>query len=62
MGRADAVEFLIEPEAPGSALSVIHSGFENVAADRRLAARKNYAVAWPDVLADLRRLVAPVTS
>ena len=61
-GAPTRVEFLIEPEAPGSSLSVIHSGFENVAADRRLAARKNYAVAWPDVLADLRRLVAPVTN
>lgn len=59
-GAPTRVEFLIEPEASGSSLSVIHSGFENVAADRRLAARKNYAVAWPDVLADLRRLVAPV--
>jgi len=61
-GASTRVEFLIEPEAPGSSLSVMHSGFENVAADRRLAARKNYAVAWPDVLADLRRLVAPVTN
>lgn len=61
-GAPTRVEFLIEPEASGSSLNVIHSGFENVAADRRLAARKNYAIAWPDVLADLRRLVAPVTS
>lgn len=59
-GASTRVEFLIETEALGTSLSVIHSGFENVAADRRLAARKNYAVAWPDVLADLRRLVAPV--
>ena len=61
-GASTRVEFRIEPEASGSSLSVIHSGFESVAADRRLAARRNYAAAWPDVLADLRRLVAPVTS
>jgi uncharacterized protein YndB with AHSA1/START domain len=61
-GAPTRVEFLIEPEAPGSSLSVIHSGFGAIAADRQFAARRNYAAAWPDVLSDLRRLVAPVTS
>jgi uncharacterized protein YndB with AHSA1/START domain len=61
-GAPTRVEFLIEAEAPGSSLSVIHSGFEALAADRQFAARRNYAAAWPDVLSDLRRLVAPVTA
>jgi uncharacterized protein YndB with AHSA1/START domain len=61
-GAPTRVEFFIEAEAPGSSLSVIHSGFEGIAADRQFAARRNYAAAWPDVLTDLRRLVAPVTA
>ena len=61
-GAPTRVEFLIEPESAGSSVSVIHSGFDTIAEDRRLAARRNYAVAWPDVLADLRRLVAPVAA
>ena len=61
-GAPTRVEFRIEAEPVGSSLSVIHSGFDRIAADRRLAARRNYAAAWPEVLVDLRRLVAPVAA
>jgi uncharacterized protein YndB with AHSA1/START domain len=59
-GAPTRVEFTIEPESSGSALLVCHSGFERIDPARRLVARRNYAAAWPEVMGDLRRLVAPV--
>jgi uncharacterized protein YndB with AHSA1/START domain len=53
------VELRLEPDAAGAALVLSHSGFEALAPEKRLAARRNYAAAWRDVLFDLRRLVAP---
>ena len=53
------VELRLEPDATGSALLVRHSGFEALVPERRLAARRNYAAAWRDVMQDLKRLVAP---
>ncbi len=61
-GAATRLEFLIEPEPHGSSVLIAHSGFERIAPEKRLAARKNYASAWPDVLGDLKRLVAPVAA
>jgi len=59
-GAPTRVEFMIEPESSGSAVLVCHSGFERIDEAKRLTARRNYAGAWPDVLAGLKRLVAPV--
>lgn len=56
------VEFSLEAESNGVALLITHSGFEAIAEDRRVAARRNYAAAWAEVLADLRRLLAPVAA
>lgn len=61
-GAPTRVEFAIEPESTGSALLLCHSGFERIDPAKRLTARRNYAGAWPEVLAGLRRLVAPVTA
>lgn len=61
-GAPTRVEFMIEPESSGSALLLCHSGFERVDAAKRLTARRNYAGAWPEVLAGLKRLVAPVAA
>ncbi|MGE5174921.1 MAG: SRPBCC family protein [Hyphomicrobiales bacterium] len=54
------VEFLLEPEGQGCAIVIRHSGFEPLSEEHRVLARRNYASAWPEVLADLKRLVAPV--
>lgn len=59
-GAPTRVEFVIEPESSGSAVLVLHSGFERIDASKRHTARRNYAGAWPEVLAGLKRLVAPV--
>jgi uncharacterized protein YndB with AHSA1/START domain len=61
-GAPTRVEFTIEPESSGSALLLCHSGFERIDPAKRLAARRNYAGAWPEVLAGLKRLIAPVTA
>lgn len=61
-GAPTRVEFAIEPEASGSAVLVMHSGFERIDPAKRLQARRNYAGAWPEVLAGLKRLVAPVAA
>jgi uncharacterized protein YndB with AHSA1/START domain len=55
---ATRLELFLEPDAGGVALLLRHSGFERLAPDVRLAARRNYAAAWLEVLRDLRRLVA----
>lgn len=61
-GATTRVEFSIEPEPPGSSVLIAHTGFDRIAPEKRLAARKNYASAWPEVLGDLKRLVAPVAA
>ncbi len=61
-GSATRVEFSIEAENAGSSVLIVHSGFDRIAPERRLAARRNYASAWPEVLADLKRLVTPVAA
>ncbi|HSD20847.1 MAG TPA: SRPBCC family protein [Anaeromyxobacter sp.] len=61
-GAPTRVEFHIDPDPAGSSLLILHSGFDRLAPERRLAARRNYAAAWPEVLEDLRRLVAPVAA
>jgi uncharacterized protein YndB with AHSA1/START domain len=61
-GAPTRVEFAIESESSGSAVLVCHSGFERIDASKRLTARRNYAGAWPEVLAGLKRLVAPVAA
>jgi len=61
-GGATRVEFSLEPASAGSSLLVLHSGFERIAPEGRIAARRNYAAAWPEVLAYLKRLVAPVAA
>jgi uncharacterized protein YndB with AHSA1/START domain len=53
------VELHLEPDSSGAALLVRHSGFEALGPETRLAARRNYAAAWRDVVQDLKRLVAP---
>lgn len=60
-GAPTRVEFAVEPESSGAAVLVCHSGFERIAdPEKRLTARRNYAGAWPEVLAGLKRLVVPV--
>ena len=61
-GAPTRVEFAIEPESSGSAVIVLHSGFERIDAAKRVTARRNYAGAWPEVLAGLKRLVAPIAA
>ena len=53
------LELHLEQDEGGAALLLRHSGFERLAPEVRLAARRNYAAAWSEVLRDLRRLVAP---
>ena len=61
-GGPTRVEFLVESEPPGSSVLIVHTGFDRIAPEHRLAARKNYVGAWPEVLGDLRRLLAPVAA
>jgi uncharacterized protein YndB with AHSA1/START domain len=61
-GAATRVEFSVEPDPGGTWVLVLHSDFDRIASERRLAARRNYAAAWPEVLGDLKRLVAPVAA
>ena len=61
-GAPTRVEFQIDPDPAGASFLIFHSGFDRLAPERRLAARRNYAAAWPEVLADLKRLVAPVAA
>ncbi len=59
-GASTRVEFTVEPDGAGSTVLILHSGFDRLAPERQVAARRNYAGAWPEVLADFKRLVAPV--
>jgi uncharacterized protein YndB with AHSA1/START domain len=61
-GAPTRVEFSVEAEPAGSSVLIVHSGFDRISPERRLAARRNYAGAWSDVLGDLKRLVAPVAA
>ena len=61
-GASTRVDFSVEPENAGSSVLVVHSGFDRIAPEGRIAARRNYAAAWPEVLGDLKRLVAPVAA
>jgi uncharacterized protein YndB with AHSA1/START domain len=55
--------FALEPSASGGCSFLIaHSGFDRLDPGIGAAARRSYAAAWPEVLADLRRLVAPVAA
>ncbi len=55
------VLFSLEPEPTGTSLMICHSGFDRIGSSRGASARRNYAMAWPEVLGDLKRLVAPVS-
>lgn len=59
-GGRTKVELTLEPDASGSALLLLHSGFDKIAPAQAGAARRHYAAAWPRVVANLRRLVAPL--
>jgi hypothetical protein len=61
-GARTRVEFLVEPEPQGASVLIVHSGFDRIASEQRLAARKNYVAAWPEVLGDLKRLVSPAAA
>lgn len=52
------VEMRLEPDPPGAALLIHHSGFDALGSETRLNARRNYAAAWRDVTHDLKRLLA----
>jgi uncharacterized protein YndB with AHSA1/START domain len=59
-GGATEVLFTLEPEAGGTSLMISHSGFDRIDAVRGPDARRNYALGWPEVLSDLKRLVTPM--
>lgn len=59
-GARTKVEWTIEPDTSGSALLLLHSGFDKIAPAQAGIARRHYAAAWPRIVANLRRLVAPV--
>lgn len=61
-GGPTRVEFLVESEPSGASVLIVHTGFDRIAPEHRLAARKNYVAAWPEVLGDLKRLLAPVAA
>ena len=61
-GAPTRVEFSIEVEPQGASVLIVHSGFDRIASEERLAARKNYVAAWPEVLWDLKQLVPPAAA
>ena len=61
-GAPTRVEFQVEADPTGASLLILHSGFDRLVPERRLAARRNYAAAWPEVLSDLKRLVTPAAA
>ena len=58
-GAPTSVEFVLEQEAGGAALLLIHSGFDLIAAGKAAGARRIYASGWAGVVRDLERLLAP---
>ncbi len=61
-GAPTEVLVALEPEPAGASLLIAHSGFDRLDPTRGGEARRNYAMAWPEVLGDLKRLVAPVAA
>ena len=59
-GARTKVELSLEPDPSGSALLLLHSGFDKIAPEKASVARREYAASWPKVVADLRRFVAPL--
>ncbi|HEU4724114.1 MAG TPA: SRPBCC domain-containing protein [Candidatus Eisenbacteria bacterium] len=59
-GGRTKVELSLEPDPSGSALLLLHSGFDKIAPEKAAIARREYAVAWPKVVGDLRRYVSPL--
>ncbi|HMI32360.1 MAG TPA: SRPBCC domain-containing protein [Candidatus Limnocylindrales bacterium] len=51
--------FALEPEEGGTSVLISHSGFDRIEPAAGLAARRNYATAWAEVLADLKQLLTP---
>lgn len=61
-GNPTEVTFALEPEPSGTRIVIAHAGFDRIAPEKSADARRNYALAWPEVLGDLRRLMAPVAA
>lgn len=61
-GATTEVLFALDPEPGGTSLLIAQSGFDRIEPSRGAEARRNYAMGWPEVLGDLKRLVAPVTT
>jgi len=61
-GAPTELLFALEPDPAGASLLISHSGFERIEGPGGLAARRNYASAWAEVLSDLRALVAPAVA
>ena len=59
-GGRTKVEMTLEPDPSGAALLLLHSGFDKIAPAQAAVARRHYAATWPKLVANLRRLVAPV--
>jgi len=59
-GGRTKVEFSLVADPTGTALLILHSGFDKIAPDAAAVARHHYVTTWPKIAADLRRLVAPV--
>jgi len=59
-GGRTKVEMALEPDPSGAALLLLHSGFDKIAPAQAAIARRHYAATWPRLVANLRRLVAPV--
>jgi uncharacterized protein YndB with AHSA1/START domain len=59
-GGRTKVELSLEADPSGSALLLLHSGFDKIAPEKAAIARREYAAAWPKVVSDLRRYVAPL--
>jgi uncharacterized protein YndB with AHSA1/START domain len=59
-GARTRVEMTLDPDPSGSAMLLVHSGFDRITPAQSAVARRHYAAAWPRLVANLRRLVAPV--
>ncbi|HET9950179.1 MAG TPA: SRPBCC domain-containing protein [Candidatus Eisenbacteria bacterium] len=59
-GGRTKVEMTLEPDPSGAAILLLHSGFDKIAPAQAAIARRHYAATWPRLVANLRRLVAPV--